>query len=359
MRAATVVQNRIRHYEVQGESEPDGNLTTTNDYGAIMEHKIQFSANSPLFYNLFQNSRIGQIILDSQNRIAFANQRMLELFGAIEPNVLGKSFGDAFHCVDYEGRCPGCVKADDKRCNLVHAANLIKQGVISDNTAIAYSFFREQRICQKWFQVSGRIFAYEGKEFLQLSFCDITHLQQREKHLKALLLLDKTTGTLNKYGLVKAVKRRIKIGTMVKKYSLCMLDFDNFKQLNDKYGHLFGDHVLEKFSDIAHRHLHKGDILGRYGGEEFIFVFNGADEQQSLEVLTKIQNELAMFYVKTARIPVTFSAGIVTVDSDTLPSYKGLVEQADQLLYKAKQLGRTRAISRLGEWLLLNPKSIL
>ncbi|WMJ85142.1 diguanylate cyclase [Oscillospiraceae bacterium LTW-04] len=323
-----------------------------------MEQNIKFSENSPLFYNLFQNGRIGQIILDAQYRIVFANRRILELFGSKEVDVIGKTFGQAFHCTSYAGGCPRCVKDIDKSCNLVHAARLIIRGTVTDDSAIAYSFYRNQHTCHKWFQVSGCVFTYNNENFLQLSFCDITHMQQRERHLKDLLLLDNTTGALNKYGLIKAIKRRIRIGTAVKKYSLCMLDFDNFKQLNDKNGHLFGDHVLEKFSDIVHRHLHKGDILGRYGGEEFIIVFNGADERQSLEVLKKIQSELASYYVKTVRLPVTFSVGIITVDSSTPPtSYKALVGQADKLLYKAKQLGRTRAISRLGEAMLIAPKS--
>lgn len=138
-----------------------------------------------------------------------------------------------------------------------------------------------------------------------------------------------------------------------------MLDFDNFKQLNDKNGHLFGDQVLNKFSDIAHRHLHKGDILGRYGGEEFVFVFNGADERQSLKVLKKIQSELAGYFAKTVRLPVTFSVGIVTVNRGMpLASYKTLVGQADILLYRAKKLGRTRAMSRLGEAMLITPKTL-
>lgn len=323
-----------------------------------MEHNMEFSANGHLFFNLFQNSRIGQIILDSQSRIVFVNRRMLEFFGSKETDVIGKTFGQAFHCTSYAGDCPNCEKKVDKSCDLVHAARLIIKGAITDDSAIAYSYYRGQHTCQKWFLISGCVFKHYNESFLQLSFCDITYLQQREKHLKDLLILDNTTGALNKYGLIKAVKRRIKIGASIKKYSLCILDFDNFKQLNDKNGHLFGDHVLEKFSNIVHRHLRKGDILGRYGGEEFIVVFNGADERQSVEMLKKIQSELAGYYIKTVRFPVTFSAGIITVDSSTPPtSYKALVGQADKLLYKAKQFGRTRAMSRLGDAVLISPKT--
>lgn len=323
-----------------------------------MEHKMDFSANDHLFYNLLLRSRIGQIILDSQSRIVFVNQRMVEFFGAKETDVIGKTFGEAFHCTGYAGNCPRCSKNIDKSCDLVHTAKLIIKGAITDDSAIAYSYYRGQHTCQKWFLISGCVFNHHDENFLQLSFCDITYLQQREKHLKDLLILDNTTGALNKYGLIKAVKRRIRIGAAFKKYSLCMIDFDNFKQLNDKNGHLFGDHVLEKFSNIVHRHLRKGDILGRYGGEEFVVVFNGADERQSAEVLKKIQSELAGYYVKTVRFPVTFSAGIITVSYGTPPtSYKALIGQADKLLYKAKQCGRTRAMSQLGEVVLISPKA--
>jgi 5-methylcytosine-specific restriction protein B len=129
--------------------------------------------------------------------------------------------------------------------------------------------------------------------------------------------------------------------------SLCMIDFDNFKQLNDQYGHLFGDKVLKKFSDIAHRHIRKGDVLGRYGGEEFVFIFDGIDEKQSFQILKRIHVELTKYFSEIAKQPVTFSAGIVAVDSSSQTmSYKELLGQADSLLYEAKELGRSRAMGR-------------
>jgi len=175
-------------------------------------------------------------------------------------------------------------------------------------------------------------------------------LKQREKHLKELLSLDLATGSMNKYSLMKAIKKRVRTKETADQYSICMIDFDNFKSLNDQHGHLFGDRVLEKFSDIARRHIRKDDIFGRYGGEEFIFVFNNIDDRQSLEILKRIHTELEKYFAKRYKITVTFSAGVFTIDHGTMPlSHTELLVKVDSLLYEAKSRGRGRAMSSSGE----------
>jgi diguanylate cyclase (GGDEF)-like protein len=223
---------------------------------------------------------------------------------------------------------------------------IIRKGGIIDNNTIHFSFNREGRKKIKWFQLNGSFVSYYDRNYILLIFADITDLKQKEKRLKELLYLDFATRTTNKYGLVQSIKRRVRAGNN-QRYSLCMIDFDNFKQLNDQYGHLFGDKVLKKFSDIAHRHIRKGDVLGRYGGEEFVFIFDGIDEKQSFQILKRIHVELTKYFSEIAKQPVTFSAGIVAVDSSSQTmSYKELLGQADSLLYEAKELGRSRAMGR-------------
>ncbi len=304
-----------------------------------------------LCLTLFENSRIGQVILDDQCRLIFVNRRMYEFFDLKPDQEANLSFGQVFHCSSFGASCAECAKGGDGQCDLMHAVKIIQKGGMIDNNTMQFSFNRENSEEIKWFQLNGASVSYDNHTYILLIFGDITDMKQREKRLKELLSLDIPTGTMNKYGLVKSIKRRVRAGNN-QHYSLCMIDFDNFKQLNDQYGHLFGDKVLEKFSDIAHRHIRKGDVLGRYGGEEFVFLFDGIDETQSFQILKRIHWELTKYFSKIARQAVTFSAGIVTVDSGSQSmSYKALVGQADSLLYEAKGLGRSRAMSRQGEWL--------
>jgi len=315
-----------------------------------MKTKSNPSSDPGLFYSLFTNCRIGQIVFDEQLGIRFINPRMFELFDTQFEETGEMVFGRIFHCSSLGISCRKCGPDGTERCDLLHAMKVIQKGGVIDNSTVHYSFSRNGQTETKWFQLNGCLFSYKEKPYSSLVFTDITDLKLREKRLKELLSLDLATGTTNKYGLMKAVRKIAKSRGSNDKYSLCMIDFDNFKLLNDQYGHLFGDKVLEKFSDIAHRHIRKDDLLGRYGGEEFVFVFNDINERQSFEILRRIQTELSGYFIKSSHVPVTFSAGIVTIDgSFPFSTYKQLLGEADSLLYEAKKLGRSRAMSRLGE----------
>lgn len=302
-----------------------------------------------LFYTLFENSRIGQVILDLQNHPVYVNKRMYEFFDLIPDLRENMQFGEVFHCSNFGKVCDECSKTGNGRCDLMHSIRIIQNGGSIDNNTVQFSFNHENWEEIKWFQLNGSYVIYGGIKYLLLVFADITDLKQREKRLKELLSLDLATGTINKYGLMKVVKQRVREGRNLR-YSLCMIDFDNFKQLNDLYGHLFGDKVLEKFSDIAHRHIRKEDVLGRYGGEEFVFIFDDIDEEQSFQLLKCIHMDLTKYFARTTKQPVTFSAGIVTVSNHfQAMSYRKVLGQADSLLYEAKKLGRSRAMSHRGE----------
>lgn len=304
-----------------------------------------------LFFNcLFENSRIGQAILDEQGRLICVNRRMHEFFDFNFEDTTGMPFEEAFCCSHFGTGCSECAKSKNSQCGLIHAIQIIQKDGIIDNNIMRFSFSQDNREETKWFQLNGSAVSYLNQNYILLIFADITDQKQRENRLKELLSLDMATGTENKYGLITSIKKRIRSAN-TQRYSLCMIDFDNFKQLNDQYGHLFGDKVLEKFSDISHRHIRKGDVLGRYGGEEFVFIFDGIDESQSFQILNRIHWELVRYFSKTSKQQVTFSAGILMVDgTHQAISYEKLLEKVDRLLYGAKGQGRSRAMSNQGEW---------
>jgi diguanylate cyclase (GGDEF)-like protein len=314
-----------------------------------MEH---YSAirDDAFFAVYLENCRIGHLILDRQFHILFANKRMFEYFHLTPRNLDSLSFGQAFHCSKLGADCAVCGDGASGACSILHAMKMIQKGGIIDSDTVSYSFFHAGRPKTKWFQMNGCAIPYKNENLISLIFTDITDMKQREKRLKKLLSLDLATGTINKYSLLAALRKRTKSEKKFGKFSLSLIDFDNFKSLNDQYGHLFGDKVLEKFSDIAHRHIRKNDILGRYGGEEFIFIFDEIDERQSLKILKRIQTELEGYFMNSSGVEVTFSAGIVTVLSGSPRlSHTELIRKADAMLYEAKRRGRAKAMSCRGE----------
>ena len=127
-----------------------------------------------------------------------------------------------------------------------------------------------------------------------------------------------------------------------KKLSVIMGDLDNFKQANDTYGHQAGDVILREVAAIMESKCRQTDIVGRYGGEEFIVMLAGADEKAACEVAEKIRAavEAKHFKFKAVTYSTTVSMGVAEYSGEKVK--EELVERADSALYRAKREGKNR-----------------
>lgn len=130
-------------------------------------------------------------------------------------------------------------------------------------------------------------------------------------------------------------------------FSIVMVDFDNFKEINDKYGHQFGDEVLIQTTQLIKNNLDSKDIIGRYGGEEIIIYIN--DGKNLKDVYEKIDNIRLKISQNTVvlediEINITASFGIsyYIKDGDNLQE---VIKIADSMLYKAKKIGKNKVVS--------------
>jgi two-component system, cell cycle response regulator len=125
--------------------------------------------------------------------------------------------------------------------------------------------------------------------------------------------------------------------------SLVMFDIDHFKKINDGYGHLAGDYVLKHLAQTVRTKIRREDCFARYGGEEFAIVLPEIDAAGSAPFAEKIRQivERTEFRFENARIPLTISMGVATIDDDTTET-AALVKRADERLYEAKASGRNR-----------------
>jgi len=131
-----------------------------------------------------------------------------------------------------------------------------------------------------------------------------------------------------------------------KPLSLVMADIDFFKRINDTHGHLAGDAVLRDLGIQINQILRKGDLAGRYGGEEVIFFLRETPLPGALVFAERVRKivEIHPFIFETKKIPVTISLGIATLNQDNFDSPQQLIKAADEFLYKAKQAGRNRVV---------------
>jgi len=125
-------------------------------------------------------------------------------------------------------------------------------------------------------------------------------------------------------------------------FSIIMLDLDNFKQVNDSYGHEAGDAVLSAFAKILKKEARSVDIVGRYGGEEFIALLSETDTAGGVIFAEKVREhvERARFMYRGKRIEITVSAGVSERAKHS--SLQNLINSADEYLYQAKKDGRNR-----------------
>ncbi len=125
--------------------------------------------------------------------------------------------------------------------------------------------------------------------------------------------------------------------------AVAFFDVDHFKSVNDQFGHEAGDRVLISTTEHIARSLRRGDMLVRWGGEEFLVIMPNTDIEQALVAVSRAR-ELG-FGQRPDGTPVTASIGIAERSIDLVSDWKELVEKADQRMYRAKQSGRDRIVS--------------
>ncbi|MFA7427483.1 diguanylate cyclase [Mesotoga sp.] len=147
---------------------------------------------------------------------------------------------------------------------------------------------------------------------------------------------DPLTGLMNQKKMFEVVEYEI---NRARRYgdalSIIMLDIDNFKELNDRLGHLKGDEILEIFSSLIVSEIRKIDYAFRYGGEEFVILLPSTALEGATSTAKRIRNSVE----ETDDLPITFSAGVTEWQSE---SAQGLLLRVDKLMYQAKSKGKNR-----------------
>lgn len=128
-------------------------------------------------------------------------------------------------------------------------------------------------------------------------------------------------------------------------FSILLMDIDKFKSYNDKYGHIAGDCILREFSTIVLNALRQNDLVGRYGGEEFIFFLSDTDYKGAIKMAERLEDIIKNnnFIIPSGVLTITVSSG-VAVYPDDAKTVTALIEKADKRLYDAKNNRKANVI---------------
>jgi two-component system cell cycle response regulator len=184
-------------------------------------------------------------------------------------------------------------------------------------------------------------------QFFRRSFSLALNNALIHSHLQRIAALDTLTGAYNRrFGLIRLreeFNRAVRTGSSL---GIVMMDIDHFKSINDTYGHLVGDRVLGQIAESTRQALREGDLMVRYGGEEFLIILPGASLENCAQISERVRRLIADAMVKDGKqfIHFTASLGATAYPTDNVEHELELVKHADAVLYTAKHQGRNRVV---------------
>lgn len=278
----------------------------------------------------FKGMSDGVLILDDQNRIADFNPAAQKIMDFLSIDMIGEKLSDL---------CEVELATKILMENTAKPLHLKKDGRSN------FYDLRISHLSDRKKRAVGRI----------LSFRDITKQKQMEAQLKYYATTDSLTGILNRrhFNHMAEIElhRCIRYNNPL---SLCMIDIDHFKNVNDNYGHDIGDLVMKEMVKVCQQILREADLFSRWGGEEFVLLLPETDLESASEVAERLRSSIEKTVVETSggKLSITISIGVVQVETTSTALEEGL-KNADMAMYHAKGSGRNRctALNNQGKFI--------
>jgi diguanylate cyclase len=225
-----------------------------------------------------------------------------------------------------------------------YSEKISKADNISELNSILDEVLKETRLVQSE-ALKARDKMVLARQEVQDAESRIHALEAKLQHLSELVREDQLTGSLNRRGLDDVFERETaradRRGTPL---CIAILDLDDFKKLNDTYGHIAGDAALKHLVKIVKDTLRSMDVIARFGGEEFLILMPETSVEAAATTMTRLQRELTkhFFLHDNEKVLITFSAGVALRRPNE--EQTELVKRADKAMYTAKQTGKNRVV---------------
>ncbi len=303
----------------------------------LKEHRrtIESLKKSNMFLeNILQSIMDPLCIFQKDFRIIFANKEYAEMKGFNLEDILGK-------------RCYSILHKRKKPCRDC----IVKKTIISGNPCAKEKILRSDEEIDVWWEIYTYPVVDENGDIISvIEYArDITERKRTEEENRRLIMklkeisrYDDLTGILNRKTVIECLYHEFE---KVRRYggdlSIVFCDVDNFKEINDTCGHIAGDTVLKNLAETLKNNIRKTDIIGRYGGDEFLLILPGTSLRGAQRLSEKIRNKIMKIEcpIDSERFSISMSFGIAGFN-DNIKDHYHLIHLADQALYQSKNSGR-------------------
>jgi diguanylate cyclase (GGDEF)-like protein len=239
------------------------------------------------------------------------------------------------------------IRLNDSKVSKIHCEidiirkTKLEQVLIKDLNSTNGTFLNEELISQGFIKSGDKIRI--GSTVLRVNYHDEIEEEYHSK-LFDFAAFDALTGLYNRRYILNELENHCKIAKRNNRiFSLIIVDIDNFKKVNDQYGHLAGDECLKKIAYIMNNSLREQDICGRYGGEEFLIILPETKLEGAVNLAERIRKKIEGTNISFQKhqIKNTISAGVSQFNA-SIPDNEYLFKMADKALRKAKELGKNK-----------------
>lgn len=319
----TLVHVFISSAPVIIDKKPQGTITLYRDITERKKTEEALRESQQEFAAAFRNSPEALVYVDQKGDILNINPRFTELFGYTLEEIKGRNINDG----------------------MIHLPDKIKEGKNLDKITFSKGYFNYETIRKKKdgtlfpVLISGSNIVIDGQLKGGIgSYIDITERKKMEEKLKKLAHFDILTGCCRRgYGL-DLLEQRIKIAKRKKTPVLLFyLDVDDFKCINDTFGHKEGDMVLKEGVKLFKSTLREIDIICRMGGDEFLLIFPDSSLKDAPLIKERLSKNLEKLNQKLAKpYKIDFSIGLSYYNPSTPLSIEELIRIADENMYEDK-----------------------
>lgn len=283
---------------------------------------------------------------DPEGRYLYINMAFSNAFGLMPSDIVGKKIWDVFPGEQGDMRFAAVKKAFETKEEVVLE---VKVDAVS---GVKYLITTVTPIMDALEQVKVAICISKEitqRKLMELELQDAKALTERKnveldfavKELYEKSITDGLTNVYNRQHAMELLERDIlSLSQRTTPLTMLFIDIDHFKRVNDQFGHLTGDHVLQEFSHLLKQQFGLVGHVGRYGGEEFVVILKTVDLDEALKMTELMNANIAKTQFSEEHLTLTVSTGLaVYIEGESVSDF---VKRTDNLMYTAKRAGRNR-----------------